>query len=94
MEVAAKRLSDVDALEALLLGRFKDLEDEIHQRDLAWKEREEVLRTRDRDWHTRLAEWQAELGRKSQQLEALKLQLLETIQSYKAKITRADNPKD
>ena len=34
-EVAAKRLADVDALEALLLGRFKDLEEEIHQRDLA-----------------------------------------------------------
>jgi len=92
LEAAAKRLSDVDALEALLLGRFQDLEDEIHRHDLAWKEREEVLRTRDRNWHTRLSEWQAELNCKSQQLETLKAHLLEIIQSYKAKLDRSENP--
>lgn len=93
MEAAAKRLADVDALEALLLGRFKDLEEEIHQRDLAWKEREEVLRSRDRGWHENLREWQTELSRKSHQLEELKDHLVETIQSYKTKIARAESPK-
>ena len=93
MEVAAKRLADVDALEALLLGRFKDLEEEIHQRDLAWKEREEVLRIRDRDWHVNLREWQAELGRKSHQIEELKGRLVETIQSYKDKMRGGAEPK-
>jgi hypothetical protein len=93
MDVAAKRLADVDALEALLLGRFKDLEDEIHQRDLAWKEREEVLRTRDRDWHVNLREWQAELSRKSHQLETLKDHLVEAIQAYKRKMAAGAEPK-
>jgi hypothetical protein len=90
MEAAAKRVSDADALETLLLGRFQDLEDEIHKRDLSWKEREEALRTRDRDWHTRLSEWQTELNRKAEQLEMLKAHLLDTIKSYKTRVGPAD----
>jgi len=92
MDAACRRMKDVDELEGLLIGRFQDVEDEIHKRDLAWKEREAVLRRRDRDWHLRLTEWQSELALKAGQIEELRTRLVEIIQSYKARMpqTRGD----
>ncbi|MDD5657763.1 MAG: hypothetical protein PHF00_10975 [Elusimicrobia bacterium] len=88
LDAACRRMKDADEMEALLVERFQDVENEIHQRDLAWKQREQALRRRDRDWHTRLSEWQTELAQKAEQLEDLKVRLVEIIQSYKARMSQ------
>jgi hypothetical protein len=90
MDAFSRRMADMDDLESLLISRFQDFEADIHNRDLAWREREELNRRRDHDWHGRQSDWQAEQARKSDQVEALKSHLIEIIQSYKSKMAQAE----
>ncbi len=78
----AKRQSDFDMVESTLLQRFKDIEDEIERRDRAWKQREDFMRKRDQNWHNRLEEWQGGMREKSDDVEKLRAELLETVRDY------------
>lgn len=71
-------------LEATLMRRFQDAEEEARRREARWAEREKELADRDRTWHEHQFRLQQELSEKAKNIEKLKRTLLETIAAYRS----------
>ncbi|HAH07129.1 MAG TPA: hypothetical protein DCM05_11520 [Elusimicrobia bacterium] len=81
-----KRREELAELERIVVRRFAEADENDGRRETAWKEQEESLRQRTKDWHGRMFEAASASLEKVQQLEALKQELVETIRSYQKKL--------
>lgn len=81
-----RRREELGELERILARRFAEADENDGRREAAWKEQEEEMRQRTKDWHGRMFEAASASLEKVQQLEALKQELMETIRSYQGKL--------